>query len=782
MARSASRGPADVAAAQQAREEKLAALHQTLQDQVTSIRTGADWQAWLGVASRFHDYSANNVLLIAAQRPDATQVAGYRAWQALGRQVDRGEKGIAILAPVVRRMSASTEARTGDDAGRAADPAERGAPAPAEEDQRRQAASGSGRLAGFRVTYVFDVSQTSGDPLPEPPRPALLAGQAPAGLIPALEGLLAARGYTVVRGDCGTANGRTDFTTREVRVRADVDDAQAAKTLAHEAGHVLLHDPADGPLPASGGLGLTTARCRGVAEVEAESVAYLVATHHGATTGGYSFPYVAGWAGAVDPHQPETVVRATADRVLRATREVLATTSPDTPEQRQALAATADRARQGVVAAERLAENADRLATRASREPTEGPSRAAADAPAQATVLDAHDRRADPGPLIAAHIDTQAWFAGHVRGSWVPDYLDGRSARVALQAPWGGGYAPATWTGLVDHLRQRGHADQVIEDAGLGLRTRTGHLVDRFRDRFVLPVRDPDGVVVGSIGRAAANAGPDVPKYLNSPDTATHHKGELLLGLSEGRAACPDPRWVVLVEGPMDVLAVATSATVTSARMLPVSACGTALSAAQARLLADLRPRELLLAYDGDAAGRAAAVRAFDVLPASLQEVARDARLRSAEDPAALLAGVGPRRLAAELVIAEHPPLADAAVDARLARHLPRLAHVEGQVAAQRDLGAYVATLPPALVGRQVARVAEWLGVPVPSMNASVIAAVADGRAPGSRSVSSPGRSADAAARAAAALSAPRRLDDARLPAATAALRPAPATFGSRGR
>ena len=726
MARSASRGPADVAAAQQAREEKLAALHQTLQDQVASIRTGADWQAWLGVASRFHDYSANNVLLIAAQRPDATQVAGYRAWQTLGRQVDRGEKGIAILAPVVRRTSAATEGRTGE-SGPAAGAAEGRSPSSAEEDRPGQAVAAAGRLAGFRVTYVFDVAQTSGDPLPEPPRPALLAGQAPEGLLPALEGLLEVRGYTVVRGDCGTANGRTDFAAREVRVRADVDDAQAAKTLAHEAGHVLLHDPADGRLPASGGLGLTTARCRGVAEVEAESVAYLVAAHHGATTGGYSFPYVAGWAGAVDPHQPEVVVRATADRVLRATREVLAATSPDSPQQRQALAATADRARQGVVTAERLAENADRLASRASSGPKEGPSRTAADAPAQTTAVDAHDRPPAPGPLLAAHVDARAWFAGHVRGSWVTDYLDGRGARVALQAPWGSGYAPATWTGLVDHLRQRGHPEQVLEDAGLGLRARTGHLVDRFRDRFVLPVRDPDGAVVGFIGRAAADAGPDVPKYLNSPDTTIHHKGALLLGLSEGRGACPDPRWVVLVEGPMDVLAVATSATVTGARMLPVSACGTALSSAQAHLLADLQPRDLLVSYDGDAAGRAAAVRAFDVLPPSLQVVARDARLRSADDPAALLAGVGPRRLAAELVIAEHPPLADAAVDARLARHLPRLAHVEGQVGAMRDVSRYVATLPAPLVGRQVTRLASEVGAPLHEVNRLVVNAVAEG-------------------------------------------------------
>ena len=761
MARSASKGPPDPAA-QQARKEKLTALHRTLHDQVATIRTGADWQAWLGVASRFHDYSAGNVLLIAAQQPDATRVAGYRAWQALGRQVDRGEKGIAILAPVVTRTAVKEE--TGPDV--AADVSSRTGRADA--DRPEAGPAGQRQFVGFRVTYVFDVAQTSGDPLPEPPRPALLQGQAPEGLIPALEGLLASRGFTVTRGDCGTANGLTDFVAREVRVRADVDDAQAAKTLAHEAGHVLLHEPAAGTQLATGGLGATTAWCRGIAEVEAESVAYLVAAHHGSTTDGYSFPYVAGWAGAVDPHQPETVVQATADRVLRAAREVLAVTSPASPQDQQALATTARRARAGAVAAEELAAGADRLASRASqtRQALSGPAAAPA-AVAAATGRQVQERASDPGPLLAAHVDAQSWFAGHVRGSWVPHYLGDRGALTALRSHWGGGHAPATWTGLVDHLASRGHPEQVVEDAGLGLRARTGGLVDRFRDRFVLPVRDPEGAVVGFIGRAAPGAGPDIPKYLNSPDTPVHHKGKLLFGLSEGQLTCPAPRWVVLVEGPMDVLAVATSGIATGARVLPVSACGTALSGQQATLLAALRPPSLLVAYDGDAAGRAAALRAFEVLPPGLQEIARDVQLRSADDPAALLAEVGPRRLAAELVIAEHPPLADAAVDARLAPHLPRLAHVEGQVAAQRDLGAYIAALAPTQVGRQITRVSDALRAPLASVNEAVLNAATAAPPAGSRAggaaaaAASTARAAAALARTGTGASTARHLTDA---------------------
>ena len=119
--------------------------------------------------------------------------------------------------------------------------------------------------------------------------------------------------------------------TRTVRVRADVDAAQAVRTLAHEAGHVLLHDPADFTLHPPGGTGssrsatgpaaatgpATTAQCRGVREVEAESVAYLVAAAHGLPTDDYTFAYVTGWAAGVDRNEPEKVVRDTGARVQR---------------------------------------------------------------------------------------------------------------------------------------------------------------------------------------------------------------------------------------------------------------------------------------------------------------------------------------------------------------------------------------------------------------------------------------------------------------------------------
>jgi len=164
---------------------------------------------------------------------------------------------------------------------------------------------------------VFSLSQTEGDPLPLPPRPVLLQGEAPPGLWDGLVAQLQELGFDVVTvptsADLGGANGVTNFTTRVVQVRTDMDDAAQVKTLAHELGHALLHEPArTGTDPRD--------IHRGVLEVEAESVAYLVGAAHGMDTTGYSLPYVATWAGGKDP---AATVRATAERVVRTARTIL---------------------------------------------------------------------------------------------------------------------------------------------------------------------------------------------------------------------------------------------------------------------------------------------------------------------------------------------------------------------------------------------------------------------------------------------------------------------------
>lgn len=279
------------------RVDRLAQLHEELTAAVDHLAHSDAWRRMLEVASRLPTYSPSNVLLIAVQRPDATRVAGFRAWKALGRHVVKGEKGIAILAPCLYRASDPGEGEVNR-----ATSGEGLATAP--EDAQRQ-------LRGFRVVHVFDVAQTEGEPLPDV-APDLLVGSAPDRLWERLAGLVEADGFVVERGDCRGANGHTRFDDRVVRVRDDIDPAQAVKTLAHELGHIRADH--------EGRFTDTYHRsveCRGIAEIEAESIAYLVTAAAGLDSGGYSVPYVAGWSGG-DP----ALLRATASRVLTTATKI----------------------------------------------------------------------------------------------------------------------------------------------------------------------------------------------------------------------------------------------------------------------------------------------------------------------------------------------------------------------------------------------------------------------------------------------------------------------------
>jgi len=281
-------------------QDKLAALHEQISDGVAALVDSEGWRAMLDTAAKFHSYSLGNLLLIGAQAPQATWVAGFRTWQSLGRQVRKGERGIAILAPCTYRPKVANRVEPAAPAGQELASTCSGGVAPD--------AGGKKQVRGFRVVHVFALSQTEGAPLPDV-APTLLVGQAPAGLWDALEGQVLGHGYTVHRGDTGRANGWTDPTTRTVRVSGGVDDAQAVKTLLHELAHIEAGHVGDLP---------TYATCRGRCEVEAESVAYVVATAQGMHASGYSFAYVAGWAGG-----DLSIVRQAADTVTQTARRIL---------------------------------------------------------------------------------------------------------------------------------------------------------------------------------------------------------------------------------------------------------------------------------------------------------------------------------------------------------------------------------------------------------------------------------------------------------------------------
>ena len=278
------------------REDPLARIHEQLTTAVAELARSDAWLRMLRVASRFPRYSPSNVLLIAMQDPDASNLGGIRLWNSLGRRVRKGEKGIAILAPCLYKGPADMEIPRPPPSG--------GDDAKGELNQRA--------LRGFRVVHVFDVSQTEGEPLPEV-APWLLRGPAPQRLWESLTSLVERDSYSLERGDCGGANGFTRFDERLIRIRDDVEPAQAAKTLAHEVGHVRAeHETRFMDQYRQSGA------CRGVAEVEAESIAFLVAASAGLDSSDYTVPYVAGWAGG-----DVELLKGTASRVLSVARGIL---------------------------------------------------------------------------------------------------------------------------------------------------------------------------------------------------------------------------------------------------------------------------------------------------------------------------------------------------------------------------------------------------------------------------------------------------------------------------
>lgn len=279
-----------------ASDDRLAQIHEQLVDAVAQLVNSDAWARMLTVAARFPTYSASNLLLIATQRPEATRVAGIRTWNSIGRRVVKGEHGIAILAPCTYKRT-EDETPGADDPSRARD---------SSEGRRRQ-------LRGFKIVHVFDVEQTEGEPIPDDASPRLLTGNAPADLWEHLGNVVQDDGYTLERGPCPPeVNGYTDFTRRLVRVRDDVDIAQAVKTLAHELGHIRADHACRFPSYA------IDHACRGQAEIEAESIAYIVTTHAGMKADPYSVPYLAGWAdGDVER------IRGCLSRVVTASRELI---------------------------------------------------------------------------------------------------------------------------------------------------------------------------------------------------------------------------------------------------------------------------------------------------------------------------------------------------------------------------------------------------------------------------------------------------------------------------
>ncbi|WP_276942855.1 ImmA/IrrE family metallo-endopeptidase [Ferrimicrobium acidiphilum] len=236
-----------------------------LEDAIRALATEGEWEKYLKVQSRFRSYSARNGILIARQCPGATQVAGYRTWQSLDRQVVKGSRAIKIVAPI-------------------------------------EHANGS---VSFRTVSVFDISQTSGARLPVTPQ--LLLGDDPVGLFDALVEVASGYNFIVSQGELPDGiNGLCSHLGRTIAISNSLSARHQAKTLAHELSHAYLH----------GEPGTT----RAIAEFEAESVAYLVCHAFGIESASYSFSYITQWAGG--PNQALEAILASGERI-RTTAEMI---------------------------------------------------------------------------------------------------------------------------------------------------------------------------------------------------------------------------------------------------------------------------------------------------------------------------------------------------------------------------------------------------------------------------------------------------------------------------
>ncbi|WP_417781077.1 DNA primase [Stutzerimonas xanthomarina] len=241
---------------------------------------------------------------------------------------------------------------------------------------------------------------------------------------------------------------------------------------------------------------------------------------------------------------------------------------------------------------------------------------------------------------------------GHPARKAAVEYLKGRGLSGIIARDFGLGFAPPGWDNLMKHLGGDALQQKAMIDAGLLIENaETGRSYDRFRDRVMFPIRDSRGRVIAFGGRVL---GDDKPKYLNSPETPVFHKGQELYGLYEARKANRDLDEIMVVEGYMDVIALAQQGLRNA-----VATLGTATSDEHLKRLFRIVP-SVLFCFDGDAAGRKAAWRALESALPNLQD-GRRARflfLPEGEDPDTLVRSEGTDAFMAR--IQQHAqPLAD---------------------------------------------------------------------------------------------------------------------------
>ena len=260
------------------RADQLKEITERLEQGVKDIFTSEMYTKYLLTMAKFHNYSFNNTLLIAMQRPDATLVAGYNAWKnKFNRYVKKGEKGIQIIAPAPVKEREERE-KIDKDTGLTV----------LNESGEPEIEVVERVIPRFRVTTVFDYAQTDGEPLPTLEVNELTARVKDYTLLK--EAIEQVSPVPIRFGEIeGNAKGYYSHMDKEICVRADMGESQTIKTMIHEVAHAMLHDSDQMKQRGEEKDQLTK-------ETEAESIAFTVCSALGIDTSDYSFPYVASWA------------------------------------------------------------------------------------------------------------------------------------------------------------------------------------------------------------------------------------------------------------------------------------------------------------------------------------------------------------------------------------------------------------------------------------------------------------------------------------------------------
>ena len=279
------------------KNEKIQELTEKLQTGIQELYDSEKYRDYLRTMAKFHHYSFNNSLLIWAQRPDATAVAGYRAWQTkFERTVNPGAKGIMIYEPSNFKRTLR-EVVTDEDGNPVLD-----------KDGNKITRAVEKTFPNFKVGYVFAYEDTSGKPLPS----IVSIIDKDVSNFDEVFAALKKVSPAPIRFDSvdGGANGYYNLLKREIVVKDTLPQAQKIKTAVHEVAHSILHDKVDG---------LDQEANKREMEVSAESVAFVVCSYLGLDTSEYSFGYVGGWSAGKELKELQTkmeIIRKTANTII----------------------------------------------------------------------------------------------------------------------------------------------------------------------------------------------------------------------------------------------------------------------------------------------------------------------------------------------------------------------------------------------------------------------------------------------------------------------------------